>query len=71
MEQTEKKWLTAMAGLSKGDAKKAWELRQAWLELENYADWHGKAMLMESQEIAQIILNKHPEWSSEIVRVGR
>ena len=71
MEQTEKKWLTAMAKLSKGDAKQAWALKQAWLELENYAEWHGKALLMRSQEVAQVILNKHPEWSSEIVKVGR
>lgn len=71
MEQVEKKWLTAMVELSKGNGRKAWELKQAWLELENYTEWHGKALLMESQEVAQIILNKHPEWSSEIARVGR
>lgn len=71
MEQTEREWLTAMAGLSRGDAKQAWSLKQAWLKLENYAEWHGRALLMESQEIAQEILNKHPEWSSEIIRVGR
>lgn len=73
LEETERAWLTAMAKLSRGEdfVRQTYALKQAWLDLENYPEWHGRAMLMQSQEIAQEILNKHPEWSSEIVRVGR
>lgn len=73
LKEVEEEWLTAMARLSRGEdpIRQTYALKQAWLELENYPEWHGKALLMKSQEIAQEILNKHPEWSSEIVRVGR
>lgn len=73
LKEVEKEWLTAMAKVSRGEdsIKQAMILKKAWLELENYPEWHGKALLMKSQEIAQEILNRHPEWSSEIVRVGR
>ena len=70
IEAVERRWLVAMKKLSMGNFLKMSELKQAWLQLEHYSEYKG-ALLKESQEIAKIILDRHPEWASEIVKVGR
>ena len=70
IEAVERRWLVAMKRLSMGDIMKMSELKQAWLQLENFDEYKG-ALVKESQEIAKIILDRHPEWSSEILKVGR
>lgn len=65
MVEIESKWLLALVMLSAGvdiEENKA-ELKKRWLELEKYPEWKGVA-LSKSQDIAQRILNKHPEWGS-------
>lgn len=69
LEQVERKYYEALLDLSMGemctgialDEAKA-RLTKYWLMLDDYKEWHGRALLLTTGAIAEQILDKHPNW---------
>lgn len=61
LEQVERKYYETLIELSMGDLAKKSELCKYWLDLENYPEYQGVALL-KTGEILSKILNRHPDW---------
>lgn len=61
LEQVERKYYEALLELSMGNLDKKSELAKYWLELENYPEYKGVALL-KTGEILTKILDRHPDW---------